>query len=109
MGEQLDLIEAISRYPVTAGYKDSGAGMMAAAAVTKSSKRQWAKDSILKLFDTKPDWTPDEAAASLNINILYSRPRFSELEATGSLIKTEWTRPSSNGGAQHVYLRVAHE
>lgn len=48
-----------------------------------------------RLFDISPNGeTPDEAAAALNISILTSRPRFTELATAGLIEKTGERRPT---------------
>jgi hypothetical protein len=107
----------VSDYPNRAGYKTGGASALAANKITDNGLRHTLRLAVMRLFDSRDDWTPDEAAERLGQHPADIRPRFSELilakyDRDGHLIqpaylwKTEVMRFSSRGNPQHVYEKL---
>lgn len=117
---QLDLLDHIAAkpvYPAHAGFKDTGAGKMAAEKITKSGRRQTLEEKVIALFVRSPRWTPDEAASALGLEVGDIRPRFSELcsakrNARGEIVrpvflhKSTQLRESKRDNPQHVYVKI---
>jgi hypothetical protein len=110
----------MSDYPRSAGHKVGGASAMAAEKVMATGMRQTLRRAVMRLFETRGDWTPDEAANLLGYHPADIRPRFSELilaehDRQGNVIrpaylrKTRVMRLSARGNSQHVYEQVVED
>ena len=95
------------RYPYDgAGHKDVGAGKDAAEAFQhKLGPRQAEMLHGLRLYGP---CTADDIALKIGRPVHSSRPRMSELERKGEVIKLDERRASAFGSRQHVY-RLADE
>jgi hypothetical protein len=90
-----------------AGFKDQGAGKNAAAAINlKLAKRQAeALDGVMRFGPA----TADFIALKIGRNPHATRPRFSELERKGLVVKLDERGASAFGSKQHVYRPASPE
>lgn len=88
-------------YPIDPGFKTGGASKVAARSL-RSSKVAEDRQRILDYLRVAGPQTPDEISAALGFDILYGRPRVSELRKQGRIEKMKDTRPSSRGLPAHL-------
>ena len=89
-------------YPDSPGYKEKG-GTSQQAAEDIAPKAKTIRQNLLALFQGGSDYTPEEAAEELCVDILAVRPRFTELKLQGEIHKTSATRPNLNGKNVRVW------
>jgi predicted ArsR family transcriptional regulator len=93
---QPDLFDFGDRYPHQPGYRRTETSK-AAAETVKPTVTVMQRRIIGSLREAGPA-TADEMAARLGRDILYIRPRFSELKRRGLIVQTGETRPNSRSG-----------
>lgn len=92
-----------SHYPDAPGYKKPGTSKAAAAAVARG-KLSARKAAILKVIaSVGGGLTADEAATLAGEDVLYARPRVTELGAAELLIDTGTTRKNTSGLSATVW------
>lgn len=102
--------ERPERYPEAPGFKLRGFPEPSTSqdvAIAMQDRAATLRATILEVMRDDPgaDWTPDEMAERLHVNLLSIRPRFTELSdpTIALIVRTGARRPSSTGHAQGVY------
>ena len=96
--------EAPPPYPLTPGSKDPDSADAAPTAYDANRTRQLC----LQVLRQHGPQTPDEIATRLRADVLYIRPRLSELRALGHVLRTGERRPNRSGKPAHV-LRASSQ
>ncbi len=86
-------------YPEAAGYKTSGTSQEAAATVPAA----FLREEVRRCLATHFPMTADECAATLQIDRLSIRPRFTELQRTGEVVDTGERRRNASGKRARVW------
>ena len=89
-------------YPEAPGHKEKDGTSQQAAEEIKP-KAQTIRENLLALFKGGGDYTPEEAAEELEVDLLAIRPRFTELKLQGEIHKTERTRLNHNNKNVRVW------
>ena len=97
MSRQIDMFTRSEAYPSAPGYKVEGPSREAARKIAPRAGSLRAK--VLNYYTTNypRNFTADEIAKALNLSVLSSRPRLSELRALGWLEETAERRPNESG------------
>lgn len=88
-------------YPLDPGFKACGASK-AAARVTRQRKVEADRQQILRFLEHGGPHNADEICQALGFDVLYGRPRVSELHKLGLIEKMKECRPSSRGMPAHL-------
>jgi hypothetical protein len=91
-----------SPYPLSPGSKDPDSADAAPTAYDANRTRQLC----LQVLRQHGPQTPDEIAARMGAEVLYIRPRCSELRAFGHVLRTGERRPNRSGKPAHVLRAV---
>lgn len=94
-------------YPYAPGFKEQG-GTSEAAAAKVAGRTSTLRESVLAVLRAWGDMTADETAAFLGESVLSIRPRFTELAARGSIVKTDARRPNFSGHNAAVWTLAPH-
>lgn len=103
-GASQDLFD-LDRYPYRPAARATETSRAAAAAM--DSRAPSIRDRILDLMAGGETFTPDEAAARLELSILSTRPRITELARLGKIVETGAKRTNAVSGLQAQVYKIA--
>lgn len=97
MTRQIDMFAQPEAYPSAPGYKAEGPSREAARKIAPraGSLRARVLNYFVAVYPAAK--TADEVAKALNLSVLSSRPRLTELRALGWLEETPERRPNASG------------
>jgi hypothetical protein len=100
----LMILDPLSPYHGTAGFKAGGTSAAAAFSVTDDADTLRAE--CLRLLKNSSGLTADECAEMIGESVLSIRPRISELHKAGHIFKTKLRRKNRSGHSATVWASV---
>lgn len=101
---QPDLLSWRPRYPDTPGYKRSGTSQEAAESIAERMPNM--RRMVFEALKLR-DMTADEVASALNLSVLQTRPRLSELLAYDKIRDTGIRRKNASGKNAVVWAVIS--